>query len=104
MIIRGAATTPCILGTVQHHELSPWACALAGGCTAAIVSFFLACTAIVAGTFGSTLISIIADIAPGYASSVSGAVIGGFWLFLWGSGIGYVFAWLYNTFVRSLHP
>lgn len=88
---------------MQHHELSIRACTLAGGCTAAIATTALAVISIVADPVGTTMVSILSDIAPGFRPSIPGAVLGSFWTFLEGSALGYVFASLHNTFVRMLH-
>ena len=50
--------------------------------------------------YGMPFVQFIGSLYPGYAPTVQGAFIGGFWGFVDG-GIGaLVFAWLYNKFTE----
>jgi hypothetical protein len=85
----------------MHPTLSQKAFPLALGCTWAIGLAALALIAMVHGSYGKTVISILSSVYLGYAPTVPGIVIGALWGFVDGYIGGYIFTWFYNYFLQQ---
>lgn len=82
------------------HKLDPKSLGLACGSTWAIGLILLAVFSMFHGTYGNTIIGITSSVYLGYDNSIPGAVIGAIWGFIDAFIGGYVFAWLYNRFLK----
>lgn len=83
---------------MQH--LNPKATAFAVGGTWAIGLVLLALIAMIHGTYGNSIISLVSSVYVGYRPTIPGAVIGAIWGFVDGAIAGWVFAWIYNKVAK----
>ena len=79
-------------------KLDPKALGLAGG-------IILAGWVVIIGLlsrigWGDRWRRLLADLYPGYGSSLTGLVIGATWAFIDGATVGAAFAWLYNALAQ----
>jgi hypothetical protein len=80
------------------EELHIWACALAFGITWGLAIFCLGISAALGRR--SKLVDLIEAVYIGFDGTMRGSLIGAAWGFLDGALAGFLYAWLYNMFVR----
>lgn len=83
------------------HKLHPTAFGIACGTTCAIAIILLAVVAMVNGTYGTSLVSLISTIYVGFRPSIPGALLGGLWAFVDGTIGGWLLARIYNRVLTS---
>jgi hypothetical protein len=81
-------------------KLDVKAFAIASGLVSAIANLAISLFAIVTGQ-GLQYFEILAPFHPGYAPTFLGAVIGSFWMLIYGLIIGALLAYIYNYFVKE---
>jgi len=82
------------------QKFDPKAMAFAVGGTWALGLVLLALIAMIHGTYGNSIISLISSVYMGYRPTIPGAVIGGIWGFVDGAIAGWIFAWIYNKVAK----
>lgn len=83
------------------QKLHPIALGIACGATSAIALVLLAIVAMINGSYGNSLVSLISTIYVGFRPSIPGALLGGLWGFVDGAIGGWVFAQIYNKVLDS---